>query len=126
MSEINPIESLLNQVNRLFEEDLGYQPAGSIGFIPTRGTRETIETAEYSADGAPQSWRQVAFSFDRADLIDRHGEQITPRRGDRIKAKDGTYRLIEWGGLAFTPRFDAGFDQRILVYFEKEAAGGAD
>ena len=119
-AELNPIESLLNQVNRLFEEELGYQPAGSIGFIPTRGTRETIETAEYSSDGAPQSWRQVAFSFDRADLIDRNGEPITPRRGDMLKAKDGIFRLIEFGGLAWTPRFDAGFNNRILIYFERE------
>lgn len=124
-STINPIETLLNQVNRLFEEELGYQPAGSIGFIPTRGTRETIETAEYSADGAPQSWRQIAFSFDRADLVDRFGSQITPRRGDLLKAKDGIFRLIELNGLAYTPRFDAGFNQRILIYFERERGANA-
>ena len=123
----NPVERLLGEINRLFEEPVQYRPAGTVEYLPAvMATRESIETADAIQQGAPGSWRQIAFTFRLADLVDRNGEQITPRRGDRIKAKDGTYRLIEWGGLAFTPRFDAGFSDRILIYFEKEAAVGAD
>lgn len=120
---MNQIEQLLGEVNRLFEEDLAYRPAGSDIFTPVRGTREVIDTADYTADGAPQSWRLAAFSFARAELLDGEGNAITPRRGDRLRAKDGIYRLVEYGGVAWTPRFDAGFSDRILIYFERERDG---
>lgn len=117
----NKIESLLGEVNRLFQELVQYCPAGSDEYLePIPATRESIETAEFSADGAPASWRQIAFSFFADDLRDREGSRITPRRGDRLKAKDGFYRLVEYNGLAWTPRFDAGFSERILIYFERE------
>ena len=123
----NQIENLLGEVNRLFQERVQYCPAGSDEYSePIPATRESIETAEYSSDGAPQSWRQIAFSFETADIRDGNGNQITPRRGDRLKAKDGIYRLIEYNGLAYTPRFDAGFSDRILIYFEREKNQNAD
>lgn len=120
---MNQIEQLLGEVNRLYEEDLAYKPAGADDYTPVRGTREVIDTAEYISDGAPQSWRLAAFSFARAELLDGEGNRITPRRGDMLRAADGTYRLIEYGGLAWTPRFDAGFSERILIYFERERDG---
>lgn len=120
------IERLLGEANRLFEETVQYKPAGAADFgEPVPATRESIDTADFTRDGARDAWRQIAFSFRRADLTDGEGNPVTPRRGDQLRAKDGIYRLVEYGGLAYTPRFDAGFDDRILVYFERESAADA-
>jgi len=121
------IEQLLGEANRLFEETVQYKPAGAETFgEPVPATRESADSADFLSDGARDAWRLVAFSFRRADLTDGEGSPITPRRGDMIKAKDGTYRLVEYGGLAYTPRFDAGFSDRILIYFERESANAGD
>lgn len=117
---MNPIEELLSEVNRLFEEDVLYFPAGDEDGIAVKATRERTDTADYLESGAPQSFRLVSFSFSREDLLTSAGAKITPRRGDKLKAKDGIYRLVEIGGIAFVPRFDAGFDGRILTYWERE------
>lgn len=121
------IEKLLGEANRLFEETVRYKPAGAETFgEPVPATRESIDSADFSADGARDAWRLIAFSFRRADLTDGEGNPVTPRRGDRLRAKDGTYRLVEYGGLACTPRFDAGFADRVLIYFERESADAGD
>lgn len=119
---MNPIEALLSEANRLFEEDAVYFPAGGGEPVPLRVTRERTDTARFLDAGAPQSFRQVGFSFSRADLRDADGEPIIPRRGDRLRAKDGIYRLIELSGVAYLARFDAGFDGRLLTYWEREGA----
>ena len=116
---MNPIEELLCEVNRLFEEDVQYFPADGSDPLTLKATRERIDTADYLDHGAPQSFRQVSFSFRKGDLQDA---AIIPRRGDTLRAKDGLYRLIEMGGVASIPRFDAGFDGRILTYWEREGA----
>ena len=104
------------EVNRLFEEDALYFPADGSEPFAVKATRERTDTADYLEHGAPQSFRQISFSFAKADL------PVLPRRGDRLQAKDGLYRLIEMGGVAWIPRFDAGFDGRILTYWEREGA----
>ena len=116
---MNPIEELLCEANRLFEEDVFYFPADGGQPLALKATRERIDTADYIEHGAPQSFRQVSFSFRKGDLQDAG---VAPRRGDTLQAKDGLYRLIELGGVAFIPRFDAGFDGRILTYWEREGA----
>lgn len=114
------VERLLGEANRIFEESVVYFPADTDERISAKATRELIDTADYASSTAPQSFRRLAFSFRAADLTDSAGKRITPRRGDMLAAKDGTYRLIEYGGVAYTPRFDAGFSDRILIYFERE------
>lgn len=114
------ISDLLAQANRIFGEPVEYKPAGLDEWIALNATPESLDIIGYQQDGAATSFRQAAFSLDYADLKTSDGKQVTPKRGDILRAKGVLYKLVEYGGVAWTPRFDAGLTDRILIYFERE------
>ncbi|MCR5360334.1 MAG: hypothetical protein K6E55_10670 [Thermoguttaceae bacterium] len=140
---MNPIEELLCEVNRLFEEEVQYFPADGTEPLTLKATRELISISSnygqsqetwkhrlparvrvdsvfYMGD-TPQTFRMICLSFDRDKFARGDGTAITPRRGDTLRAKSGLYRLIEMGGVPFVERFEAGFNHRILTFWERES-----
>ena len=114
---MNTIEAILNAANRILEEPCVYRrrDGKEIVFDVSVESRDVVEYAEALAG---QSFRFTVFSCDAAVFGEDGDGPVRPGRGDSFSVRGVFYKVVEFEGVTWKPRFDP-FDGRIIFFAER-------
>lgn len=115
---MNTLEAILNAGNRILEEPCVYRRRDGGETLTFPVSIESRDVVQFAEAGAEQSFRFTVFSCDAGAFGGGENGPDRPQRGDTLNYRGAGYKVVEFEGVTWKPRFDP-FDGRILFFAER-------
>lgn len=115
---MNIVQALLNAANRTMEIPAIFQ-RGTHSVTCSVAMEEDTEATALMEVG--QAFHTLTLSVNSASLTDSAGNVTRPKRGDIFQTDNGSYKVVERGGVCWRNRFTDD-NTRIMVFIEEVGA----